>query len=436
MAIMKGYLFEDVMMIPVDGKQTKWLRGDIAVVGDKIVEIGEKLKKNYSDLQVLSGKNRLVMPGLVNCHTHSAMNLLRGYADDLPLMEWLETKIWPKEAFLEAEDAYWGSMLAVLEMIKGGTTTFADMYVFMEETARAVEVSGIRAVLSRGLMDNNPDHGAIGFKENLELIKNWNGKADGRITTMFGPHAPYTNSLDYLKQVMSAADEANVGIHIHLAETQAEVDIISKQYKKRPIELMESIGLFEGRHVLAAHCVKLSDNEKEILVSRKVGIAHNPQSNMKLASGVAPIPELLAMGAVVGLGTDGASSNNDYDMFEEIRTCAIVHKLNETDPTVLPAYQAIEMATKLGAEAVGLKDTGTIQAGKKADLILLDLDKPHLTPLYEPVSHAVYAAHASDVDTVMVNGQLLMIGRRMTTLDEERIIYEAQRVGENLIKRQ
>jgi 5-methylthioadenosine/S-adenosylhomocysteine deaminase len=430
---MEGYLIENVMMVPVDGGNSR-TTGDIAVVGDRIRETGESLGAKYPDLERISGKDRLALPGLVNCHTHCAMTLLRGYADDLPLMEWLEKKIFPREAHLTGEDVYWASMLAMLEMIKGGTTTFADMYYFMDETARAAEESGIRAVLSRGLQSMDGG-GSSRLAENVELAKNWHGKAEGRITVMMGPHAPYTTTLDYLKEVMDAADENGLGLHIHLAETQTEVAQLKELHGKGAVELMESIGMFEGRHVLAAHCVVISPEERDILVKRGVGVAHNPQSNLKLASGVAPIPELLRAGGMVGLGTDGASSNNDLDMFEEMRVCAMLHKGVRLDSTVLPAAQVLDMAARTGARVVGLDQTGSIQAGYKADLILLNLRQPHLTPMYDPISHCVYAAHAQDVDTVWVNGKLLMKGRAMLSVDEEKILYEAARCGNDLIRR-
>jgi 5-methylthioadenosine/S-adenosylhomocysteine deaminase len=429
----KGFLIEKVMTIPMDGGNS-WITGDIAVAGDRILETGEGLGAKYPDLERISGKDRLALPGLVNCHTHCAMTLLRGYADDLPLMEWLETKIFPREAHLTGEDVYWASMLAMLEMIKGGVTAFADMYYFMEETARAAEESGMRAVLCRGLTSTDGG-GAARLAENLDLARNWHGKAEGRITVMLGPHAPYTTTLDYMKEVMAAADEHGLGLHMHLSETQAEVGQIRERHGKGSVEFMESAGLFEGRHVLAAHCVVISPEEQAILVRRGAGVAHCPQSNLKLASGVAPVPELLDAGGLVGLGTDGASSNNDLDMFEEMRVCAMIHKGVRLDPTLLPASQVLDMATRQGARVIGLDRTGALQAGYKADLILLDLRKPHLTPMYDPISHCVYAAHAEDVDTVWVNGRMLMKGRAVLTMDEERILYEAARRGNDLIRR-
>ncbi len=433
---MGSLLIQKALIIPLDHVQREknWFSGDIAVENGVIKEIGTDLAVKYPNFEILAGQDTLVLPGLVNCHTHAAMTLFRSYADDLPLMEWLSKKIWPLEAHLKAEDVYWATMLSILEMIKSGTTTFADMYFFMDQVAQAAADSGIRACLARGLAGSG-NSAEVGLQESEELVKQWQGGADGRITCMLGPHAPYTCPPEYLKRVMQLADRLGVGLHIHLAETLTEVNDITKQYGLRPVELMESIGLFDNRHVLAAHCVHLSDVEMDILVKRRVGIAHNPESNMKLASGIAPVPQLLKKGALVGLGTDGASSNNNLDMFEEMRSCAFLHKVSTLDPTNLPAQQALEMAADRGAKVLGLERLGSIQSGYKADLILLDLHQPHLIPLHDPVANVVYAAHSSDVKTVIIDGKIVMKDRRMLTMDEERILYEAAKHGQDLVKR-
>lgn len=433
---MGKFIIKDALLVPLDGVQRdkQWISGDIAIDGDIIAEIGKDLTVKYPDFETIDGKNSLVLPGFINCHTHAAMTMLRGYADDLQLQEWLETKIWPREDHLKPEDVYWGTMLSALEMIKSGTTTFADMYFFMEQTAQAVKESGLRASLSRGMVGIG-DSAELAFQESEELVKNWQGKADGRITCLLGPHAPNTCTPDYLQRVMALADSLGVGLHIHLAETVAEVEFTTKEYGYSPIKLMDSLGLFDGRHVLAAHCVHLNEEEIDILINKKVGIAHNPESNMKLASGIAPIPKLLSAGAIVGLGTDGASSNNNLDMLEEMRTCALLHKVATGDPTAVPAYQALEMATTNGAKALGLDKLGSLQPGYKADLIMLDLHKPHLTPLYDPIANLVYAAQASDVKTVIIDGNLVMKDYQVLSMDEERVIFEAGRLGQNLIRR-
>ena len=450
--IQKALIAPLVTLPELTSSEQLWFTGDILIEGQYIKAVGKDLSGYCSagggsgsgkeagtlaekgNLTVLNGQDYLVFPGFVNCHTHAAMTMLRGYADDLPLMIWLEQKIWPREAFLEKGDIYWGSQLAVLEMLKSGTTTFADMYFYMEETAQVALEAGIRACLSRGMVGAGPNR-ETAVQESESLVQTWHGQGEGRISCMFGPHAPYTCPPEYLKRVMALADTYGVGLHIHLAETRQEVEDIRRQYGLRPIELMESIGLFDGRHVLAAHCVHLAENEMAILARHQVGIAHNPESNMKLASGIAPVPQLLAHGAVVGLGTDGAASNNNLDMLEEMRSCALLHKVAQMDPTVMPAPLVLELATKRGAAALGLKDTGSLAPGQKADLVMLKLREPHLTPLHDTIANLIYAARSTDVQTVIVDGRIVMKDRHMLTMDEERILYEAAVRGRALVER-
>ena len=450
--IQKALIAPLVTLPELTSSEQLWFTGDILIEGQYIKAVGKDLSGYCSagggsgsgkeagtlaekgNLTVLNGQDYLVFPGFVNCHTHAAMTMLRGYADDLPLMIWLEQKIWPREAFLEKGDIYWGSQLAVLEMLKSGTTTFADMYFYMEETAQVALEAGIRACLSRGMVGAGPNR-ETAVPESESLVQTWHGQGQGRISCMFRPHAPYTCPPEYLKRVMALADTYGVGLHIHLAETRQEVEDIRRQYGLRPIELMESIGLFDGRHVLAAHCVHLAENEMAILARHQVGIAHNPESNMKLASGIAPVPQLLAHGAVVGLGTDGAASNNNLDMLEEMRSCALLHKVAQMDPTVMPAPLVLELATKRGAAALGLKDTGSLAPGQKADLVMLKLREPHLTPLHDPIANLIYAARSTDVQTVIVDGRIVMKDRHMLTMDEERILYEAAVRGRALVER-
>lgn len=434
---MSRILIENAMIVPMHtaDQNNPWFYGDIAIENELIKEVGKDLKDGFTGAEIIDGRNYLVLPGFVNCHTHAAMTLLRGYADDLPLMEWLSQKIWPREAHLKEEDIYWGTLLSIVEMIKSGTTCFADMYFFMDHVAQAAEISGIRAVLSRGMVGVG-DKAGLAMRESEEFVKAWHGKADGRITCMLGPHAPYTCPPEYLKNVMELADSLGVGLHIHLAETISEIRDMEKQYDLRPVRLMDSLGLFDNRSVLAAHCVHLAADEIEILTQKKVGIAHNPESNMKLASGIAPIPVLLEKGALVGLGTDGASSNNNLDMLEEMRTCALLHKVNTMDSTTLPSYQVLQLATCNGAQVVGQKDCGVIKPGCKADLILLDLQKPHLIPRHDPVANLVYAAQSSDVNTVIIDGKVVMKDRQLLTIDEEKVLYQAQKIGRDLAERQ
>ncbi len=408
----------------------RYFNGEIAIEGNKIKNINKKIQTDrWKPNKIIDANNMVVLPGLINCHTHSAMTLLRSYADDLPLMDWLENKIWPIEANLKKEDVYWGAMLCILEMIKSGTTCFADMYFFMEEVARAVKDSGIRANLSRGLIAFN--NGEKALEESLDFIENWNGEANGRITTNLGPHAPYTCPPDFLKKVVSKAEEHEVGIHIHVAETKQEIEEINKKYNKTPVKYLYDLGVFNYQ-TIAAHCVHLTNNDIEILCNENVGIVHNPESNMKLASGIAPIPKLLEKGAVVGIGTDGAASNNNLDLIEEMHTAALLHKVNTFDPTVLNSYEILTMATKNGARVLGMnKKIGQIKEGMLADLILLDLNKAHLKPLHDINANLVYSASASDVDTVIIDGKIIMEKRKILNMDEEKIYSEIN----NCIKR-
>lgn len=398
--------------------------GYLEVEGSRITKVSAGNNPDEGRFStVIDGQGMVVMPGLVNTHTHVAMTLMRGYGDDLPLMQWLQEKMWPVEDKLTAEDCYWGTLLGITEMIKSGTTCFADMYFNMEEVARAVEETGIRASICQGMVGLAPN-GETAFDRSRKLFQ-WHGRGEGRITVMLGPHAPYTCPPDYLKRVMSLADELGTGIHIHLAETITEYNDIKAQYGKTPIALMDEIGLFE-RPVLAAHCVVLDDQDIDILARHKVGVAHNPESNMKLASGAARVPEMLAAGIPVALGTDGASSNNNLDMIQEMRTCCFMHKLSRLDPEVIPAYQALEMATVNGARALGLEDVGMLRPGMKADLILVDFRKPHLCPRHDVAANLAYSASGADVDTVIVNGRILMRGRQLTTINENMVMRQVE----------
>ncbi len=410
------------------------LNGDIAIEGDRLLKVGPEgeLPPGWEPDKIINGQDLLCLPGLVNCHTHAAMTLLRSYADDLPLMYWLEKKIWPVEARLTGEDVYWGTLLALIEMIKSGTTTFNDMYFFMDEVAQAVDKVGIRACLARGLIGIG-GQAERGLDESRTLIEKWQGGAGGRIKVWLGPHAPYTCPPSYLEKVLALAREYRVGIHIHVSETRDEVKQIEEQYKKTPVRYLQEIGLFQVP-VLAAHCVHLTRDDIRILAESGTSVAHNPESNMKLASGIAPIKDLRAAGITVGLGTDGAASNNNLDMFEEMRTAALLHKVASEDPLTLPASEVILMATREGARALGLEnETGMLKPGLKADLILVNLNRPHLCPRHNLIAHLVYAAQAHDVETVIIDGRIVMENRRILTIDEETVRREVERRARRLV---
>ena len=416
-------LVKDVEIVtPSHARGIELAKGDIWIREGIIHQVGGEIA---ADAQIINGHGMVAVPGMVNAHTHAAMTLFRGFADDLPLNVWLQDKIWPLEAGLEPEDVYWGVKLSLLEMIRGGITTYADMYFFMDEEARAVEETGVRASLSKGLIYSEGKGPDI-LREGEALVASWQGKADGRITAMFGPHAPYTCPPEFLQEVGVLADEFGVGIHIHVAETRKEVEEIKEQYRCSPVELLEQAGILD-RHVLAAHCVHLTEKDIQILSKRGTHVVHNPQSNLKLGSGISPTSALIARNINVSLGTDGAASNNNLDLFEEMRLAALLQKGLLEDPSVLPAEQAFRMATINGAFALGLPDVGRIAPGYKADIVLIDFNKPHLAPKFETTAHIVYAAGAADVDTVIVNGTVLMQDRVMQTLDEEEVIFEASR---------
>lgn len=380
--------------------------------------------------EVIDGRGKALLPGFVNAHCHAAMTLLRGYADDMTLMPWLEERIFPAEARLTGEDAYWGTLLACAEMLRAGVTTVADMYFFMDDVARACQESGIRASLSVGLVALGPDGGvAADAGEKLrrahDFCRRWEGAADGRITTMLGPHAPYTCPPGFLREVVAAAGDGDFPVHIHLSETAGEVERCRAAHGVSPIQLMERLGMFE-RRVLAAHCVHVDAADRAILARMRGGVAHNPLSNLKLASGIAPVRDMLAEGVPVGLGTDGAASTNALGMFEELRSGALLQKVTTGDATALPAPAALELATLGGARAVSLADrVGSITPGKQADLVLVDLDHPRLSPRHDILSLLAYSAQDGDVDTVLVAGRVVVRGRRLLTIDEERVRAEA-----------
>lgn len=407
-------------------------QGDIAVDGATIAQIGA-VGADWRPDQIIDGTGKLAIPGLINTHTHAAMSLFRSYADDMLLMDWLKTRIWPAEAKLTADDVYWGSQLAIAEMIRSGTTTFADMYFFMPEVAKAVAETGMRAVLARGMAGVAPT-ARQALEESEALFAEFHGSADGRITVMLGPHAPYTCPPEFLARVVALARKLGAEIHIHLAETAGEVAECQTAYGKSPIALMDEVGLLDCG-VLAAHCVHVSPEDIRIMKNKQVRIAHNPGSNMKLASGIAPVPQMLEAGLTVGLGTDSAASNNNLDMLEEIRLTALLHKMHSNDPLAIPAGTAVELATTGGAKAIGLgKITGKLAPGYKADIVLLDMSGLHWYPRHDRLSLLAYSAAGSDVHTVIVNGRIVLENKQLKTIDEERLIHEANTRGLRLVR--
>jgi len=418
-----SWLIRDATIVTMDDEHRVLPHADLVISGSEIARIrtsGEAHPEVPSD-RVIDASGMVAVPGLINAHTHCAMTLLRGYADDMPLMPWLEERIWPVETKLEADDVYWGTLLGIAEMIRAGVTCFNDMYHYFESAARAALDSGMRAVVSGVLLAFLPDADER-LEHAIEFAREWRDKGDGLLVTMLGPHAPYTVPNHFLDRVIEGAREVGVGIHIHVSETRREVEESRRDYNQTPVERLSEIGLLDVDPIAAAHCVHLTAGDIDTLVEKRVGVSHCPGSNMKLASGVAPIPKLLEAGAIVGLGTDGPASNNNLDVLEEARLAALLHKTHTGDPTAVPAYTALAMATRGSAEALGIGDrVGRIQAGMKADIALLDFRQPHLFPPHDVISHLVYAARAGDVRTVFVNGRPVMLDRKLLTIDEEEV---------------
>ncbi|MGH9732702.1 MAG: amidohydrolase family protein [Candidatus Acidiferrales bacterium] len=404
--------------------------GAVAVRGDSIVAEGSRndIASRYDAARTIDAHDEIVMPGLINGHQHAAMSLFRGLADDLALNDWLQKYIFPAEARNVTPDfVTWGTRLGVLEMLRGGTTTYADMYYFEDEVARATKEAGMRGVLGETIIDfPAPDNKSVpqmlAYTENY--IKHW--QDDPLITPAIAPHSIYTCSTKTLQQAAALARKYHAPILIHLAEAPFEGEQSRAKNGLSPAAYLENIG-FLGPDITAAHCVWVDAGDMKLLASRDVGCVHNPSSNMKLASGTSPVVDLIAAGVPVGLGTDGAASNNDLDMFEEMDLAAKLQKLVRRDPRALPAEEVVAMATINGARALHMeKQIGSLEAGKKADIILIRTNLPHATPMYNVYSQLVYALKASDVDTVIVGGKIVMEHRRMLTLDEPQILAKAR----------
>lgn len=424
-------------VLPMDVGGTVIEDGAVVVVGDVIAAVGpwQEIDKHYTATEVLPGAGRVLMPGLINGHTHTAMTLMRGMVDDLDLMTWLNDYVFPLEArFVNPEYVRIGTQLACWEMIEGGTTSFVDMYFYPEVIADVVESCGLRAIVGAPHIDF-PSPGFKGWDDSfsaaIEFVTRWKGK-NSRITPAFAPHAPYTVSPEHIAETARAAVALNAPVSMHLAEAPAEVEFVWERYEATPIEHVAATGLFQAQ-VIGAHMVQLTPEDIEIVAQHRVGAVHNPTSNMKLGAGVAPVTAMIAAGVNVGLGTDGAASNNDLDMFEEIRLAALLHKLKAADPTAIPAGTALDMATRMGALAVGLGEvTGQLVVGKQADMIQLDIGKSRHQPLYDIKSHLVYVLDSQDVRTTVVAGQVLMKDGKVLSIDEKVLREKVQRMREEI----
>lgn len=399
---------------------------DLRIADGVIFAVSEQRFPAFPNDTVIDGHDRFAMPGLVNAHTHLAMSLFRGLADDMPLDTWLRDHIWPAEKRLTDEDVYWGSLLSLAEMIKGGTTQIADMYFHTDSVARAVSESHVRALLSYGIVADRLDkRGKDELSQSRAVIERWEGTANGRIRTAVSPHAIYTCGVDIWKAAADLARKKRVPLHTHLCETRAEVAWAKENWGDTPVMALDKVGVFSVP-TIAAHCVHVTDQEMEILAKRAVTAVHCPKSNAKLGNGLAPVVSLQRAGVNVALGTDGAASNNGQDMIEEMRMASLQQKGYLEDPTVLSAKEVVQIATGNGAQALGM-GARRIAVGQDADIILVDLSGIDALPAYDPFSALVYAGHACDVTDVIVAGEYLLRDGKLLTLDEERIKYEVRR---------
>jgi 5-methylthioadenosine/S-adenosylhomocysteine deaminase len=412
--------------------------GAVAVRGGRIVAVGRRadIARRFSAPEVIDAAGKAVIPGLINGHTHIPMVLFRGIADDLDLNEWLTKFIFPAEAKNVTEEfVRVGTQLGLAEMIRGGTTTYCDMYYFEDAIADETARAGVRGLLGETVIDFPvPDNKtwAEAMRYTEAFLSKWRGHA--LVTPAVAPHAPYTVSEEHLREVRAMSDRLSAAVVIHVSETRKEVEDISKQKGARPVEYLARIGFLSPRTV-AAHTVHIDEGEIGLLKRHGVGSVHNPESNMKLASGVAPVPQMLRAGVLLGLGTDGAASNNDLSMWEAMDAAAKLHKLSSNDPRVVPAEEALAMATVGGARALHMADQiGSLEEGKRADLVVVDLDELHQTPRYNIYSHLVYATKASDVRTVVIEGRVVMRDRRLLTLNEPLIKQKARLLRERVTR--
>ncbi len=426
-------------VLTLDAADTIVENGAVAVVGSSIRAVGPSpgILERFPDAARIDAGGGIILPGLINAHTHAPMVLFRGLADDLELMDWLENHIFPAEAeFVDEEFVRWGTRLACLEMLRGGITTFVDMYYFEETIAREAERCGLRAVLGQTLIDfPAPDHAT--WEEAVDSMRTFAARWQDhpRITPAVAPHAPYTVSAEHLVAAHSLAEELDLPLLIHLAEDRSEVEELLAETGSTSVEYLLDLGILSPR-LHAAHVVWPTDDEIRMLAAHGVGVAHCPQSNMKVAAGIAPVPAMLAAGVAVGLGTDGAASNNDLDLWEEIDTAAKLHKVHSMDPTTLDARQALRLATIEGARALDMEDRiGSLEVGKRADLIVVGTDGFHQQPYYDPYSLLVYSTKARDVETVVIDGRIVVERGQVLGLDRQAVLAKAGEYRDRLSAR-
>ncbi len=424
-----GIVLKNILAVLPEGEKDVVKETDIYIEGGRIAAIGQK-PEGFIEEKVIDGKDRLAIPGLINCHTHSYMSFMRNVADDLSFMDWLFGSIDPIEQKMTDEDTYWGACLAIIEMMKSGTTCFNDMQMNIHQTTRAVKESGMRAVISRGLVGEG-DNEAGQMRLSQAYEERDAAKDCDRLTFMLGPHAPYTCDDAYMRIVSEEAKKNHMGIHVHLSESESEIQQIKEKYGCSPIEMADKNGLFDVP-AIAAHCVQITESDMDILKEKNVSVVTNPASNMKLGNGFAPVPRMMEKGINVCLGTDGAASNNSLNLFHELSLLTLIHKGVNRTPQCVSAREGLRIATINGAKALGLeKETGSLEVGKKADIAILDLNTPSLTPRNNLIAGLSYSANGSEVETVIIDGKVTMENRKVLTLDEE-LVY--QKINEIIVR--
>lgn len=431
---MSKLLIKNADVLTLDDADTILKQSDIAIADKKIVALGNA-PRDFSPDEIIDAQNHVALPGFFNAHAHSAMTLLRGSAEDLPLDRWFNEGIWRTESALTEDDVYWGTALAACEMIRSGTVAFADHYFWMNQVARVVQESGMKALLAWCVFGSDfaREMGPTTLELASDFAAEFQNSAGGRIKTMLGPHSPYISTERSLRRSAEIARTLRVGCHIHVGESQAQVDNSYKQFGKSPVAYLNDLGIFDGPSI-AAHAIYVNDDDIQILRAKNVSVAACPKTHLKLAMRTTRIVELQHAGVNVALGTDGAASNNDLDLLQVTRLAALLQKHDTGDATVIPSAHALKIATRSGARALGFTNSGVIQVGASADLILLDMDKPHLAPRHNLAANIVHSARASDIDYVLVDGAILLRKGELTTLDPEKIMREAETRGLRMVR--
>lgn len=425
-------LIENGVVVPMVDRKVL-VDTSIAIDNKEIIEIGktDELKDKYEAEMTIDASDKIVMPGLINTHTHLGMTLFRGVNDDISGMKWLE-RAWKIESNLTEDDVYWASMLGALEFIRTGTTCFSDHYFHTDRVADIVKNSGLRAVLARPIFDEKGPDIDTSLKTGMEFTREYDGYADGRVNTAIGPHATYSCSPSLLEEIGELARKENFGVHIHMAEGEDELKDLNDKYGKRPVKYLEDTGLLKA-HLIGAHVVYVNEDEISILQENNVNVSHQPTAKMRGGEEAAPIKDMLEQGVNVSIGTDGAGSKNHLDMFSEMNISALVNKFANRSPTAISAWDILEMATINGAKSLGLEDEiGSIEQGKKADILLISTEEPQFTPFHNIPSTLVYGTNGSNVDSVIVDGKILMENRK-TKLKDEKIRERGQRTFERLL---